>query len=195
MVRANDNAEKNNRETGKNTAESLSLTRQSNDATIRSVEATEQQYRTLASVLRAWLSLTRIDGWDFAQDKPGRRRVLVTFTNTGYSPALHIHAHGSMKLATDIEALAEDPETCADIHDPISTEAVGAGGTLKFEVLGLQLTTNDKAAMARGEVFVYIYGHVDYDDVFGMRRRSSYAAMYEIDGGHWSAAAKFNALT
>lgn len=192
MVRSNNNTEKSNDENDRNTAESMRLTRESNEATQRSILIAESQRDTLANALRAWIGLTTVEPWNHDTNRPPR--VRVELTNTGFSPAIAVHPHGSMSLADTADSLDHDDKPCGD-HEPLSVGFVGAGHVTKLEVTGLKLTPEEKKAVSTGESFVYLHGFVDYVDAFGTQRRTLYAALYEPGKGYWTTASKHNKQT
>ncbi len=193
MVRANDNAEKSNEENDRNTTESLRLTRETSEAALQSMTIAASQRDTLASALRAWLALTVVEPWKHDGDKSDG--VLVVFTNTGFSPALAVHAHGSMKLAQNADSLEHGDKPCSAEHEHLSTGFIGPGATLKFKVATLELSQEQKTAVTKKEVFLYIYGCIDYIDAFGAQRRTLYASLYEPGMAYWTVAAKHNDQT
>jgi hypothetical protein len=194
MVRANDNAEKSNEENDRNTAESLRLTRESNEATLSSMLIAKSQRDTLANALRAWVVLRTVQPWNHKTNKPSRIRVELQ--NTGFSPAIGVHPHGTMSLAESVDYLDhEDSPPGEHTHEPLSVGFVGAGNLTKLEVTGLELTADQKKAVENGELLIYTHGFVDYMDAFGTQRRTSWAALYEPGKAYWTTASRHNSQT
>ena len=193
MVRSNENAEKVAAGNDRTTEETLALTRESNDATVRAVATAELQRRDFTDVLRAWMVLNFAGSWDFRANQPAA--IVILFTNTGYSPALRTLSHAQMRLSANDDLLEDACKGRHDQHDEISSIAIGSGHPLKFEVPSLALTEDERTAVGRGAKSVYLYGHIDYSDIFGTARSTTFALLYEADAGHWTAAAKHNNQT
>lgn len=199
MVRGNDHADKVYEESKGETEKSLELTRKGQEDTRRSVVIAEKQLQALSRVVRAWITLSVIPEWDHNRGKPSK--LLVEFANTGFSSAFNFCPHGECVKAKDVTFLdspkAQEMWTATTGHDAAhSALPVGSGKSMKIEIKTPLLTEDERVAIVKGELFIYIYGRVDYTDVFGEPRYTTYAVCYEPDAHYWSAiGTKYNEQT
>lgn len=193
-ARSTEIAERVYRESAQATEENLRLTRESNEATLNSILIAKSQRDTLANALRAWVVLRTVQPWNHKTNKPPR--VRVELQNTGFSPAIGVHPHGTMSLTESVDFLDhEDKPPGEHDHAPLSVGFVGAGNFTKLEITGLELTADQKQAVQSGELLIYAHGLVDYVDAFGTQRRTLWAALYEPGKDYWTTASKHNSQT
>lgn len=99
------------------------------------------------------------------------------------------------KVAKDASFLGAAIEeiTNAHVHDARhSVIPLGGGRTQKIEVAAPKLTEEEKAAISRNELYVFLYGRIDYSDIFGEPHWTTWAVCYETIRGDWSATAEHN---
>ena len=127
--------------------------------------------------LRAYVG-TEGASWMEESQQPGQPKtitsgVVVTFQNRGTTPAYHVNTNVSYTFSTT--ALTNDfryPENYDESNGPRSAGMLAPNVPMK-SIVSLA-SPPDLIALYKGETGAYVYGHVSYDDIFGMRHTTTY---------------------
>jgi hypothetical protein len=150
--------------------------RQSRQQATRVLDATIEQFRLDQ---RAWLSVTDISIKNTVT--PGKRFVWIGYIqNTGKTPALN--AIVLFKSKTFLKG-----ETPKFVYDGTANQLPGRmvlAPSVKISVFGhenlidLPLTVPQVEAMRAGVTTMYIYGKIEYDDIFKEKRRTTHVCAW-----------------
>jgi hypothetical protein len=132
---------------------------------------------------RAYLFLSRFGVVDkLGVRYPDAVGYQLTLKNSGLTPAYNVSVWKSIKvLPADAHNLVIYPE---EEKKPDPRFIVGAGEDVGVPVALTQpLTSAEKQAITSGIAELYLYGVVQYDDAFGVRRRTTFC-LKRYSGGH-----------
>jgi len=135
-------------------------------------------YLTLRSQLeankiekRAWL-VSDIGSIEETKIK-GTFQVIVQLRNNGKSPAW-VTAAGSKGLwATDTNPLPKDPKSCYDLMGPFTKKGQLLPPTAWLPQ-GFSLPNAELTRAVRKEVILYVFGFIEYRDIYGDHHRTRY---------------------
>jgi|WetSurMetagenome_2_1015567.scaffolds.fasta_scaffold146597_1 hypothetical protein len=155
---------------------------------IAAVAQFELTRRTAQRQLRAYVSVdttTIIDGTNLAPpppidrtDQPG---IWIVIKNAGSTPANRVIHWGTMDVSTlDRENTFAAPKKM--VTSPTSYILPG-GACTKGLWLNRQLSEQEKTDIRAGSRAIYVYGAIEYVDVFKRKRRTEYRLKYS--GSPW----------
>jgi hypothetical protein len=188
MRDANKKAEKAYEDSARDTAESLRLTRESNAAAI-------SQAQTIKRVLRAWLAtgdVARIPDINALPDK-----VLVPLLNTGHSPAQNVRIHIVMAFLNTLQFPSE-PEFPPFVEEDgaVRSTTIIPSGESKTVVAEMpSLDDSQLHAITDRKGALFLYGRVEYADIFGDQHLTTFAMWNDVRSGRWISCARHNEQT
>jgi hypothetical protein len=155
------------------------------------------QWRTAQMEIRAYLSVMSIEIIVPSIDDPAYvpephlvgDQIVVNVNNSGKTPAYHVGVTvvGLPRPASTL--LPDDfryPEAgSTSPHFLMGTTVVGPGSTHRFVVAPGPAMAHDMPAVRARQLWLYVYGHINYNDVFyrarffkSPRRRSDFCWVY-----------------
>ena len=141
---------------------------------------------------RAWIFVTETRVSDFQVGKP--LNIVLAVKNTGRTLARNV------QIAVQIDPLPKGhvPEPKLDRAETRGT--VPPNGTLLIDISRGRnhpegLTEEGLQAIQRGELVVWVYGTIHYDDVFETRQATMFCYMLQPDGKTFHAADIYNDAT
>ena len=148
--------------------------------------------QTAQQQLRAYVGCIhfRIDDW--GPDDAGEAIVVMEYENVGATPALNTEMWFGMLATTD----GEDHkfEKPANLVQSKATVFPRQGGSA---AVALPRSMDSWALYVQGRLQIYAYGEIEYDDIFGERRRTTFR--YEHNSrrrsGHFGASPAGNYAT
>jgi len=159
------------------------------DAAKRSATAAEDSAkatRTLAETgQRAWLTFDFIqvlsrDSHEFPL------AVLAHIPNGGNSPAVNIRVDGRYSILKP----GEEGFACT-VPPNVNRGPVGPKGILKYHIDLGQIKAELSGRVKTGELHLYVYGLIAYEDVFGNPRSLKWCAVYQHSSGLFLFPAQF----
>jgi hypothetical protein len=117
-----------------------------------------------------------------AQEKPVE--AWISLKNNGLTPAFDLQRMARI-FATKY------PHTDFERLEPGNSRAVlGPGGAVDFAPIRMSraLTFDERSAVAKGEMAIYVYGSIKYRDIYQVTRCANFRLMYRGNGGGISAA-------
>lgn len=156
---------------------------------VQNVQAVEEAMRLQQ---RAWVFVTDIRAGELQPGKP--LNITLGFKNTGRTPARNV------QIATQVASLpnGQMPEPRLDktysrgVIPPEGTVFVNVGnGNGRSE----GLTQQDLQAITSGDLVVWAYGTLTYDDVFEVRQATMFCYRLQPDGHTFAVAEVYNDAT
>lgn len=141
---------------------------------------------------RAWVFVTETRVGELQAGKP--LSVIIGFKNTGRTPARNV------QIATCIDALPKGQVPEPNLEKTQSRGIIPPGGTL-FVTIGTGrknaegVTEKGLQTILAGELVVWVYGTVTYEDVFETRQATMFCYMLQPDGKTFGAADMYNDAT
>lgn len=158
----------------------------------RSIEATRAALRLEQ---RAWVGIDRIQRGELVVNKPFT--VEIVFTNTGKTPALDTIGQSS----TQFMLKGQEPDFRENAVGDLRSHALVLPGqvytvTNTFEdVQGTPLLENATIALIqKGEATIFLWGRINYSDIFGCQHWTNYCYIYTPKNGGYSAYSKGNTV-
>jgi hypothetical protein len=109
----------------------------------------------------------------------------ISLKNNGLTPAFDLQRTATI-FATKY------PHTKFERVEPGSARAVlGPGGAVDFAPIRMSraLTFEERSAVAKGDMAIYVYGGIRYRDIYQITRCTNFRLMYRGNGGGISAGA------
>lgn len=141
---------------------------------------------------RAWLFVTETRVGELQAGKP--LSIIIGFKNTGRTPARNV------QIATCIDALPKGQVPEPNLEKTQSRGIIPPNGTL-FVTIGAGrknaegVTESGLQAILAGELVVWVYGTVTYEDIFETRQATMFCYMLQPDGKTFGAADMYNDAT
>jgi hypothetical protein len=158
-------------------------------SSIHNVQVAEEAMRLQQ---RAWVFVTDIRAGDLLPGKPVS--ISMGFKNTGKTPARNV------QIATQVDPLPRGhaPEPRLDkaynrgIIPPEGSVFVNIGNGRSHTQ---PLTQEELQAIASGDLVVWVYGTLTYDDVFEVRQATMFCYRLQPDGRTFAVAEIYNEAT
>lgn len=128
-----------------------------------------KQTNIMSADLRAWITVEESNITEFGEGKPIFTRV--KFVNSGKSPALKVFTFANLEIR---DTPVPEP------MPPLPTDGAGSRAVLGPQstyTIALKLdkqTTQTIQEIIAGQKKVYVWGIVEYDDIFGVRHRTKF---------------------
>lgn len=172
-------APKSNSENGARTAGS----------SVHQVQAVEEAMRLQQ---RAWVFVTDIRAGELQPGKP--LNITLGFKNTGRTPARNV------QIATQVDSLPRGQTPEPRLSKTYSRGIIPPEGTVFASVgnghgPGEGLAQQDLQAITSGDLVVWAYGTLTYDDVFEVRQATMFCYRLQPDGHTFAVAEVYNDAT
>ena len=141
---------------------------------------------------RAWVFVTETRVGELQAGKP--LSIIIGFKNTGRTPARNV------QIATCIDALPKGQVPEPNLEKTQSRGIIPPSGTL-FVTIGAGrknaegVTEKGLQTILAGELVVWVYGTVTYEDIFETRQATMFCYMLQPDGKTFGAADMYNDAT
>lgn len=141
---------------------------------------------------RAWVFVTEIRASELQAGKP--LDITLGFKNTGRTPARNV------QIATQVDSLPKGRELEPRLEKAYSRGIIPPEGTV-FANVGngnghsQGLTQEDLQAIKSGDLVVWAYGTLTYDDVFEVRQATMFCYRLQPDGHTFAVAEVYNDAT
>jgi hypothetical protein len=145
---------------------------------IRSLDASIELSR---SDQRAWVGMVGIDVNKAVQDSPFS--YAVSIQNTGKTPALNVHILTTSKGVPK----GQTPQFTYELpsNAPVAATTIQPSMRVKMggtpDSLSRPLTTDQFQSLKSGAAVMYIYGKIDYEDVFKGLHHTQFCGFLEAD--------------
>jgi hypothetical protein len=141
---------------------------------------------------RAWVFVTEIRAGGLQAGKP--LDITLGFKNTGRTPARNV------QIATQIDSLPRGREPEPRLDKAYSRGIIPPEGTVFANIgngngNGSSLTQQDLQAIQSGDLVVWAYGTLTYDDVFEVRQATMFCYRLQPDGHTFAVAEIYNDAT
>lgn len=174
-------AKENSDQTDKIIAEAKSIATAARDSLEQSKRALDASIEVSRSDQRAWVGMTEVaPEWRDADGKPlfikegAHYHVGVTIVNSGRTPALKVRS--KMRLWSFPANNKFVPD-----YGNVTAQSVGVLPPQgKFIITSLPslkiINTSDIASLKNGSQILYLYGQIEYEDIFGIQHRTTYCS-------------------
>jgi hypothetical protein len=141
---------------------------------------------------RAWVFVTEIRASELQAGRP--LDITLGFKNTGRTPARNV------QIATQVDSLPKGRELEPRLEKAYSRGIIPPEGTV-FANIGngnghsQGLTQEDLQAIKSGDLVVWAYGTLTYDDVFEVRQATMFCYRLQPDGHTFAVAEVYNDAT
>jgi hypothetical protein len=142
---------------------------------------------------RAWVYATVHPGTPdhFGAGKP--LDIRVTFKNTGRTPALKVRAATyRTTIPTEVSSIFVLPDRVYAAKGYVSQGTIDPDST-RYADLVYSLTEEDVRRIDHIEVRIYVYGRIEYEDVFGTPRWTTFCT-FLLPGGDFALCNKNNEI-
>ena len=197
MLSANKHAEKVYEKNERDGEDDRRLTRESNDATMRAVQASENQLAAIIKVTKANVTVINVPGFNI--DTPPDL-VTVVMRNGGFSPAHNVQAwiratcNNSPEFSELLQTLP--PKAYDFTPDKIaSLTTIGANQVFELRAGLGELSGEQWQRIRSGTLWLFVLGWVTYQDIFDGARVLTYSARYNPSDGGWIAGDAYNEQT
>lgn len=146
-------------------------------ATAAAIDAIDVNRESAQSQLRAYVSVERASIVKFNPDEPVEVRLHIK--NTGQTPAFKMNQ--LVLLKADSYPSNFEFYIPADIGEDVQSELGSGLVVTTFIDTGTPLTANQLDSVQSGSAAVWVWGRIDYEDIFG---RKFYTEFRFIFGGH-----------
>jgi hypothetical protein len=172
----------------------LEVIRQTADAAQGSAETAEVQTRITRRMLeigeRPWVGMESIKMTSaFVANEPLTTAIVIR--NTGSSPGINVV--GKSRVAWGPGELPEDPPY-GEGDSPGSVGTLFPGNTVSHTLETTRgLSAQEIEAIKGGRMFFYVFGFIEYDDIFGKRHKTRYCGHYRPTKGQlFSICSRYN---
>ena len=114
------------------------------------------------------------------------KTVMTEIENTGGSPAMNVVLRYGWMFTQNADVPDQFPESDSDIIEPVGV--LGNGHSIMTRTDIPQIETPQE--FIGGSRLLLVYGRIDYIDIFGKQRWTTYCKRYNNVG--WTATAKHN---
>lgn len=141
---------------------------------------------------RAWVFVTEIRASELQAGRP--LDITLGFKNTGRTPARNV------QIATQVDSLPKGRDPEPRLEKAYSRGIIPPEGTV-FANIGngnghsQGLTQEDLQAIKSGDLVVWAYGTLTYDDVFEVRQATMFCYRLQPDGHTFAVAEVYNDAT
>ncbi len=147
----------------------LWLTRQANRAAQEAVEVTRDIGQRQ---IRAYMVADTDMEWRHLNDDSGKNIVSynigIKWKNCGITPARRCYVRTSLRV---FDGVMPSDFAYPDRAAPIVTETSHIGPNQSFRSIVGGISVSDVTAAERGEKHIYVWSWIEYDDIFGGKRR------------------------
>lgn len=156
---------------------------------VHDVQAAEE---TMRLQQRAWVFVTDIRAGGLQPGKP--LNITLGFKNTGRTPARNV------QIATQVDSLPRGQTPEPRLSKTYSRGIIPPEGTVFASVgnghgPGEGLAEQDLQAITSGDLVVWAYGTLTYDDVFEVRQATMFCYRLQPDGHTFAVAEVYNDAT
>jgi hypothetical protein len=167
--------------------------KQSAEAALKSVKIAEENIniarQSLTVVNRAYVWVDKFKIKKFMLDN--KAIVEVKFHNYGATPAYGFNGTVSMKFTRT--KLGVNPRIVKEQEQILSKSVLSSDQTTHFTVHSKRtISTEHKQALKERRLFWYIYGKVEYDDIFGTKHMATFCAEYKPEKAFFVFCDKYN---
>lgn len=139
------------------------------------------QIKTIRIQLRAYVFPHTVGLWDGMMlepqipEKANEPGIVIEWKNTGQTPASNVISWGQIAV---IEAINEDKLIVPGLQNVFSSH-LGAGSTGNKSLwFGRALTESEIADISAGARSIYVYGRIEYQDIFSQNRWTNFRLAY-----------------
>jgi hypothetical protein len=141
---------------------------------------------------RAWVFVTDLRAGELQAGKPVS--MTLGFKNTGRTPARNV------QIASQIDALPKGHAPQPKLDKGYSRGIIPPEGTVFVSIgngrsSGEGLTQQELQAISSGDLVVWVYGTLTYDDVFEVRQATIFCYRLQPDGRTFAVAEIYNEAT
>jgi hypothetical protein len=167
--------------------------------TIRATKAAEKAAEAATAALtsdRAWIVYS---GANIKPRNIGEPiRYTVKFTNSGKTPGLNVMARHVVKIGRpdeDIGAFARVQETTHQSEPPENIIPLGYDQTCASPIATGNISQEMTNRITAGDAVVYVFGIINYDDVFGAHHVTRYCYAFDRSCHELNPCGKYNEMT
>lgn len=103
-------------------------------------------------------------------------KALLTIENFGKTPANRLEVTATLETRAD--ALPDNPQDDPSIHEHPSTNLMPSDIHGMSLIGARPMSDAGVTAINEGKGFVYVFGHMEYEDVFGKAHKTTFCAQY-----------------
>ena len=174
-------AKENSDQTDKIIAEAKSMATAAKEGLEQSKRALDASIEISRRDQRAWVGMTEVTPeWRDAEGKPlfikegARYHVGVTIVNSGRTPALKVRSRMRLMSFPDNKFVAD----YQNVNERVSIGVLPPQG--KFTLTSLPsyriINASDITSLKNGSVILYLYGEIEYEDIFRIPHRTTYCS-------------------